>query len=49
MSSFALETTNMLDNKQFGNIAINIIANVGLSIGAVMAGRSLTGLMIKVG
>jgi CrcB protein len=49
MSSFALETTNMIDNRQFGSVAINIIANVGLSLGAVMAGRSLTSLMIKGG
>jgi CrcB protein len=49
MSSFALETTNMIDNRQFGNVAINIIANVGLSLGVVMAGRSLTSLMIKGG
>jgi CrcB protein len=39
MSSFALETSNMIDNKQFGNVAINILANVGLSIGAVIGGR----------
>ena len=49
MSSFALETTNMIDNREFGSIAINVIANVGLSIGAVMAGRSLTSLIIKGG
>jgi CrcB protein len=49
MSSFALETSNMIDNKQYGNVAINILSNVGLSIGAVMAGRSLTGLIIKGG
>ncbi|MEW6603953.1 MAG: fluoride efflux transporter CrcB [Thermoproteota archaeon] len=47
MSSFALETSTMIDNRQLGNAAINIIANVGLSTGAVMAGRSLTGLMIR--
>jgi hypothetical protein len=29
----------MIDNKQFGNVAINILANVGLSIGAVIGGR----------
>ena len=39
MSSFALETSNMIDNRQFGNVAINILANVGLSIGAVIGGR----------
>jgi fluoride exporter len=49
MSSFALETTNMLDNRQFGSVAINIIANVGLSIGAVVVGRSLTGLIVRGG
>lgn len=49
MSSFALETSSMLDNRQFGNVGINIIANVGLSIGAIMAGRSLTALAVKGG
>lgn len=49
MSSFALETTNLIDNRQLGSTAINILANVGLSIGAVMAGRSLTGLMMRGG
>lgn len=49
MSSFALETNAMIENRQFGNVAINIMANVGLSIGAIVAGRSLTSLIIKVG
>lgn len=49
MSSFAFETSNMIDNRQFGNVAINVIANVGLSIGAIMAGRSLSGLILKGG
>ena len=49
MSSFALETTSMIDNRQFANVALNILANVGLSIGAVMGGRSLAGLAIKGG
>jgi CrcB protein len=47
MSSFALETTALFDNRQFGNVALNIIANVGLSIGALMGGRSLTSLIMK--
>lgn len=46
MSSFALETSNMIDNRQFGNVAINILANVGLSIGAVMGGRSIASLLV---
>lgn len=41
MSSFALETTNLLENKALGLVAINIVANVVLSIGAVIAGRSM--------
>lgn len=49
MSSFALETNNLLENRQLGNMAINILANVGLSIGAVMAGRSLMSLIVKGG
>jgi fluoride exporter len=49
MSSFALETSNLIDNRQFGNVAINILANVGLSIGAVIGGRSLASLILKGG
>lgn len=47
MSSFALETSNLIDNRQFGNVAINIIANVALSIGAVMGGRQLTSVIFR--
>ncbi|HJS68056.1 MAG TPA: fluoride efflux transporter CrcB [Nitrososphaera sp.] len=49
MSSFALETTTMLDNRQFSNVAINILANVGLSLGAVIGGRSIAGLLLMKG
>jgi CrcB protein len=49
MSSFALETTNMIDNRQFGNVAINILANVGLSLGAVIGGRSIASLLLVKG
>jgi CrcB protein len=45
MSSFALETSNMIDDRQFGNVAINIIANVGLSIGALVGGRSIANVL----
>jgi CrcB protein len=47
MSSFALETITMIENRQFGGVALNIVANVGLSIGALMGGRSLTSLIMK--
>jgi CrcB protein len=46
MSSFALETNSMIENRQFTNVAINILANVGLSIGAVVAGRSITNISL---
>jgi len=49
MSSFALETNNLLDNLQYGLIAINILANVGLSIGAIIGGRALMTTIINWG
>ncbi|MFI5425176.1 MAG: fluoride efflux transporter FluC [Nitrososphaerales archaeon] len=42
MSSFALESSNLLDNKQFSIFGLNILANIGLSLGAVILGRLLT-------
>lgn len=47
MSSFALETSAMIYNRQFGNIAINILANVGLSIGAIFGGRGIAEALVK--
>src|SRR5688572_14959856 len=47
MSSFALETSAMIDNRQFGNVAINILANVGLSLGAIFGGRALAEAFVK--
>ena len=41
MSSFAFETTNLLEHKQLGLVAFNIVANVGLSLGAIFGGRVL--------
>ncbi|NDF25902.1 MAG: CrcB family protein [Thaumarchaeota archaeon] len=45
MSAFALESSTLLENKQFGLMAINILANVGLSIGAIFAGKSIMSLV----
>jgi CrcB protein len=39
----------MIDNRQFGNVAINILANVGLSLGAVIGGRSIASLLVAKG
>lgn len=46
MSSFALESSNMINAKQYSLMAINIITNVGLSIGAVFGGRALVGVIL---
>jgi CrcB protein len=39
MSSFALETSNLMDGSRFNLVILNIIANVGLSLGALIGGR----------
>ena len=39
MSSFALETSNLMDASRFNLVILNILANVGLSLGALMGGR----------
>jgi CrcB protein len=41
MSSFALETSNLMDGNRFILVALNIFANVGLSLGAVVGGKVL--------
>ena len=41
MSSFALENSNLFDSNRFSLLALNIIANVGLSLGAIFGGRVL--------
>ena len=46
MSSFALESNNLLENKQFLIFAINILTNVGLSLGALILGRTLTSFVL---
>ena len=46
MSSFALESINLLDNKQFTLFGLNILGNVGLSLGAIVLGRIITSATI---
>jgi len=41
MSSFELETVNLMDNHRLGIAALDIAANVGFSFIAVIAGRLL--------
>jgi len=47
MSSFALDSSNLLENNQYGMLAVNIIANVVLSIGALIGGKSLMSTIIS--
>ena len=46
MSSFALESNNLLENKQFFIFAMNILTNVGLSLGALILGRTFTSFVL---
>lgn len=47
MSSFALDSSNLIDNQHYTTLGINIIANVGLSIGALIAGKSLMNVILS--
>ena len=47
MSSFALDSSNLLDNQHYGALAVNIFANIGLSIGALIAGKSLMSAIVN--
>lgn len=47
MSSFALETTNLLENNKFMLLALNILANVSLSLGAVIGGRAVGNVVME--
>ncbi|NDB63945.1 MAG: CrcB family protein, partial [Nitrosopumilaceae archaeon] len=46
MSAFALESSTLLENRQFGLMALNILTNVGLSIGAIFAGKSIMNFVV---
>lgn len=48
MSALALDTSNILSNRQFEIAAITVIANVGLSIGAIFAGKTLIEILTKI-
>ncbi len=47
MSSFALETTNLLESNRLGFVALNILANVGLSLSAVLGGKTLGTIVLE--
>ena len=46
MSSFALDSSNLLENNHYGTLAINAIANIGLSITVLIGGKSLMNAII---
>ena len=47
MSSFALDSTNLLENNHYGTLNINILANVVLSITALISGKSLMNAVVN--
>src|SRR5574340_246587 len=47
MSSFALDTINLIDHKQIEAAIINIFANISLSLAAVIAGRTLINTIVE--
>ncbi|MFB5648717.1 MAG: fluoride efflux transporter FluC, partial [Candidatus Nitrosomaritimum aestuariumsis] len=47
MSSFALDSSNLLDNQHYGALAVNVLANIGLSIGALIAGKSVMSAIVN--
>jgi fluoride exporter len=47
MSSFAYETVNLLDTEKLGLLGLNIVLNVGLSIGAIIAGQAVINLIVS--
>ena len=47
MSAFALDSSNLLENNQYVSFIANIVANVGLSIAALIGGKSLMTAIIN--
>jgi CrcB protein len=47
MSSFALDSSNLLDNHHYTTLVVNIMANIGLSVGALICGKSLMTAIIN--
>ncbi len=47
MSSLALESNTLLEHSHYGTFAINLIANIGLSIAALIGGKSLMSAIIN--
>jgi len=46
-SVFLLESGSLIENKHFGLVALNILANVGLSIGTIFTEKSIMGMIMN--
>ena len=46
-SAFALDNSTLLDNNQYGIMFVNVIANVGLAIPALFAGKTLMNAILN--
>lgn len=44
MSALAYDTHDLLSNAKLGLMAVNVLANVGLSVGAIFGGKTLTSI-----
>lgn len=47
MSALALDSNNLLENNHYGMLAVNIVANIGLSIAGLIGGKSLMSAIIN--
>lgn len=45
MSALAYDTHDLLSNAKLGLMVVNVLANVGLSVGAIYGGKTLTNLL----
>ena len=45
MSSFALDSSNLIDTHRYIALGINLVANVGLSIGALIGGKVIANMV----
>ena len=47
MSSFAPDSSNLLEINHYGTLVFNVVANIGLSIAALIGGKSLMSAIIN--
>jgi CrcB protein len=47
MSGLALESNTLLEQSHYGTFVINLIANIGLSIAALIGGKSLMSAIVN--